>query len=1052
MSSENTQSFAQALDEAFVKPATAEELAWKLKAGDLAQWTLDHLVNRTDAYGINNADGTRSTGHGVLSKHRLELHFRNHAIIGVHLISRENTCKTIKIDIDAHGEGDTTELAARNLEIALVLFRRADELGLNPILSDSNGKGGFHFEIIFANPIPAKDAYHFGIWLARGYNPNKTGGIEVYPKRPDRNTEKGFGGGWVRVYGKHHKRNHWTKIYSHEGVWLEGIEAVKALLSHAGDDPAVLANVDYMPKVEPSPPPPRLPPPPRPNYVNPQDHLDRCFNALLRLETQISETGFTRLFAGACRCVEYDLTDGEAMEVLRRWLVADPLPYPWTDSDFAQKLRDANKRAERGKANRPLPTMPHFVNGFSNGHADRTTQPDEPTRNLDDYRKDMVQARMDSVLLPGTINFDGSPTGAGKTTADIPAVKMAGSSLTVIPTHRNAEEVETTYNQAGIDAVAYPPLNRDTCQNLDEATKALACGLSASSSVCLSCQFRKACEYQEVMQQAEGASHRIATHKRTELSFGSLAKGRAYVTLHEDPTNMLRPTAEIRSGLDMVATVSQHASHRAADRGNNTARHHYWKMEECCYWLAGQLEHATATENLVLPIPAGKLFSVDSDLWASIVDLNIYPSADAMRIIKAMAAGDLHEVAIRVDQVFAPGREKQTHKAILAIWKTKLPNNSVIWINDATGSRQDIEEIIGRPVIDRTPGGTIARRHRVVQIPMDITQSTGARRLLVVFQAVMQAFPKFNRIGVVCHRRHTAIINGTAKHGPVLDESQRRRISKVEYFRGGENRASNHWTEECDFLIVAGTPRVPPSVVRTHLLRIGRHEAAALDIDAQGWTRQTWTGTTEAGQPCNVTAPGYANIDWVSAHHALVHAELMQTVGRGRAICENGIPVAVLTNENLGFPILELEIDAGIANDSDFQVLSALRELNDISPTGFDGGEKQELNDILPIYIIAGTSFSSCTFGSPIPSSAIAEKVGICPRTTIRILNRLLARKLVVKHGERGGWSLPLVGNVTATCPPTMAFNTPSDETPTFSINSVTETVAGCVSATSATP
>ncbi len=582
-------------------------------------------------------------------------------------------------------------------------------------------------------------------------------------------------------------------------------------------------------------------------------------------------------------------------------------------------------------------------------------------------------------------------------------MKQAGTSLTVLPTHKNCEEVEAAYNGAGLDAVAYPTLNAETCQNLDEATRAMNAGLSASSCVCLACRFKAGCDYRDTMEQAEGASHRIATHRRTELSFEAIAKGSKYITIHEDPTNMFRPTAEIRVGIETIAAIAQHAKDDASERKDYTAYHYFWKMEECCYWLVAAVNGAAATVNLALPVAAGKPSAADSDLWRSIIALGVHPSGDAMRLIKALAAGKLHEVAIRVDRVFAPGKELATHKAILGIWQTKIPDKAVVWINDATGNREAIEQVVGRPVIDRTPGGKLAQRHRVLQIPVDVTQGTGARRLLAVVQTVLQAFPDFSRIGIVCHRRHETILRGTAKHGPVLDESARQRISKIEYFRGGQNRASNHWTAECDFLIVLGTPRVPTSVVSTHLMRIGQHAAATLDTDCQQWEPQTWQGTTEDGRPCLVESVGYANPEWAAAHHALVQAELKQTVGRGRAICENGIPVVVLTNENLEFPILELETPSGRTYDSEKIVLSAIRELSVISPTGEASQEGTGLSVNSPIYIIAEMTLSS----RPVSSSEIAEKTKMPVRKVIRILNSLHTRNFVVRHGQRGGWSLP---------------------------------------------
>ncbi len=319
---------------------TTPATAWKANAERLAQWSYDRLVNRTDAYGVNKTDGTRATGHGQLDLKRLQSHSRAVRLIGVHLISLHNTCKSIKIDIDAHGDGDTAELAAKNWEIALELDRRAYELGLNPILSDSNGKGGYHLEIIFTRPIPAKDAYHFGLWLARGFNPNERGGIEVFPKRGDRDTAKGFGGGWVRLYGKHHKRDHWTRIWA-EGQWSEGRDAVKALLAYSGDDPAKLAGVDYMPP----------PPPPASRWTPPasigSDIIDRANSYIATIPGAVSgQHGHDATFHVACVLVEgFALSIADALPIIRGWnTTCTP---PWSEAELLHKLESADAKAER---------------------------------------------------------------------------------------------------------------------------------------------------------------------------------------------------------------------------------------------------------------------------------------------------------------------------------------------------------------------------------------------------------------------------------------------------------------------------------------------------------------------------------------------------------------------------------------------------------------------------------------------------------------------------------------------------------------------------------
>jgi hypothetical protein len=86
------------------------------------------------------------------------------------------------------------------------------------------------------------------------------------------------------------------------------------------------------------------------------------------------------------------------------------------------------------------------------------------TRNLADYRNELVVARLESVGVPG-VYLDRSQTGTGKSTADIPALRRAETSLTVLPTHNLCEEIEGKYQKAGLDAIAYPPLCAKTCQN-----------------------------------------------------------------------------------------------------------------------------------------------------------------------------------------------------------------------------------------------------------------------------------------------------------------------------------------------------------------------------------------------------------------------------------------------------------------------------------------------------------------------------------------------------------------------------------------------------------
>jgi hypothetical protein len=95
--------------------------------------------------------------------------------------------------------------------------------------------------LIFRSPIPARIAYHFARWLARGTS------AEAFPKQDSVDSTRPYGN-WIRLHGRHHTREHWERVWSWtQERWLEGAEAVAEILSHDGDDPAKLAGVDYMP-------------------------------------------------------------------------------------------------------------------------------------------------------------------------------------------------------------------------------------------------------------------------------------------------------------------------------------------------------------------------------------------------------------------------------------------------------------------------------------------------------------------------------------------------------------------------------------------------------------------------------------------------------------------------------------------------------------------------------------------------------------------------------------------------------------------------------------
>jgi hypothetical protein len=254
----------------------------------------------------------------------------------------------------------------------------------------------------------------------------------------------------------------------------------------------------------------------------------------------------------------------------------------------------------------------------------------------------------------------------------------------------------------------------------------------------------------------------------------------------------------------------------------------------------------------------------------------------------------------------------------------------------------------------------------------------------------LAALPTSDRIGIVADRDHLPAIEGTAKEGPILAEQDRRRIVKTAHFRGGRTRGVNEWSKDCDVLIVLGTPRINPSGVRTRLRQLGQASAADQKFE---WGSDCYSGISDEGRRLTIKTKAYRNRQHRAAYDSLVKAELLQSVGRGRSICEQGCPVIVVTTEILGYPIVDPETLMEL-NESERKVLESMQQLSDTAAIG----NRCELSDTSTNkYLLAGVSLSS---------SEIATHLGRDLRHTQRTLAGLERKGFVQRVGERGGWTV----------------------------------------------
>lgn len=228
----------------------AEE--WVRYADQLAEWAMKRLVNRRDVWSqYTLRDGKisvvmlpiaerRKLGTDMVTLNKLHRHFSGKSpahLIGLHSISDHSTCKWFAIDVDLHVPSlpNADEIAAANFDAALTWAERLRSTGMDPMLFDSNGAGGYHVWVLLDKEHKLADVYDFADdlrsdWEAFGL-PRKP--EQFPPKREVGPDDLPY---TLRTPGRHHTRHHYTRVYNFDAIpgeneWLEGGDAIEAMLA-----------------------------------------------------------------------------------------------------------------------------------------------------------------------------------------------------------------------------------------------------------------------------------------------------------------------------------------------------------------------------------------------------------------------------------------------------------------------------------------------------------------------------------------------------------------------------------------------------------------------------------------------------------------------------------------------------------------------------------------------------------------------------------------------------------------------------------------------------
>jgi len=353
--------------------------AWQCKSADLAALTFRLLVNnplRWLAYmelakrGLVMADGRKlpdktyaapteaMIGKLKLTTGRLQVHFAARSetdIIGLYAISPANTSRWCMWDFDNHdGSGQC------NREAAIFYYDKLVSLGFNPILIESDDRDGFHLWLIFNKPIASEAAHYIGRWLTSDYQDHRlTERPESFPKQPKLTPAVKYGNA-ARVWGRHHTRDYWPKVF--DGFsWVEQYEAVAILLDASGGDPSLI-------------PSDAAPPAPQPTearahrifHTSPDQRIERCLKYVARMNPSISGSrGHDRLLPVATKTWEFGLQKSDAMIVLREFnLRCQPA---WTEAELEYKYGQAEKLngpSDFGKLLRVTPDRTYPITSY----------------------------------------------------------------------------------------------------------------------------------------------------------------------------------------------------------------------------------------------------------------------------------------------------------------------------------------------------------------------------------------------------------------------------------------------------------------------------------------------------------------------------------------------------------------------------------------------------------------------------------------------------------------------------------------------------------------
>ena len=245
---------------------------WRERAHELGHWAMKTMVNRTDVWGRYlqfdqrkvDADGVlhnaitapfkQERGKIFLQEASLVKHFqakKDGVSLGLHSMSTHRSSRWLAVDIDLHDVLDDSVTPEGNFAAALHWWEALRAKGLDPLFMDSNGRGGFHLLVLFAQPMTTASVYYFLKELVADY---ELRGLDAMPETFPKQFKTGHFGSWLRLPGRHHSRAHYTRVWnddpSEDEPWLEGHAAIDRILETGRAEAETLQAIGLEPAIE----------------------------------------------------------------------------------------------------------------------------------------------------------------------------------------------------------------------------------------------------------------------------------------------------------------------------------------------------------------------------------------------------------------------------------------------------------------------------------------------------------------------------------------------------------------------------------------------------------------------------------------------------------------------------------------------------------------------------------------------------------------------------------------------------------------------------------